>query len=58
MAERLNRVQNAVTIRNQVPIYNKVGGFIIVGGQDNIQAVASHMVLASRALFCANADVQ
>jgi nitrite reductase/ring-hydroxylating ferredoxin subunit/multimeric flavodoxin WrbA len=40
MAERLNCVQNAVTIRNQVLIRNKVAGFIIVGGQDNIQGVA------------------
>ena len=40
MAERLNCVQNEVTIRNQVLIRNKVAGFIIVGGQDNIQAVA------------------
>src|SRR5215467_13687238 len=40
MAERLNCVQNAMTIRNQVLIRNKVAGFIIVGGQDNIQAVA------------------
>ena len=37
MAERLNCVQNAVTIRNRVLIRNKVAGFIIVGGQDNIQ---------------------
>jgi multimeric flavodoxin WrbA len=40
MAERLNCVQNAITIRNQVLIRNKVAGFIIIGGQDNIQAVA------------------
>ena len=40
MAERLNCVQNAVTVRNQVLIRNKVAGFIIVGGQDNIQGVA------------------
>jgi multimeric flavodoxin WrbA len=44
MAERLNCVQNAVTIRNQVLIRNKVAGFIIVGGQDNIQAVAGQML--------------
>jgi multimeric flavodoxin WrbA len=44
MAERLNCVQNAMTIRNQVLIRNKVAGFIIVGGQDNIQAVAGHML--------------
>jgi nitrite reductase/ring-hydroxylating ferredoxin subunit/multimeric flavodoxin WrbA len=44
MAERLNCVQNAITIRNQVLIRNKVAGFIIVGGQDNIQAVAGQML--------------
>jgi hypothetical protein len=44
MVERLNCVQNAITIRNQVLIRNKVAGFIIVGGQDNIQAVAGHML--------------
>jgi multimeric flavodoxin WrbA/nitrite reductase/ring-hydroxylating ferredoxin subunit len=44
MAERLNCVQNAVTIRNDVLIRNKVAGFIIVGGQDNIQAVAGQML--------------
>ena len=44
MAERLNCVQNAVTVKNQVLIRNKVAGFIIVGGQDNIQAVAGQML--------------
>jgi multimeric flavodoxin WrbA/nitrite reductase/ring-hydroxylating ferredoxin subunit len=44
MAERLNCVQNAITIRNQVLIRNKVAGFVIVGGQDNIQAVAGQML--------------
>jgi multimeric flavodoxin WrbA/nitrite reductase/ring-hydroxylating ferredoxin subunit len=44
MAERLNCIQNAVTIRNQVLVRNKVAGFIIVGGQDNIQAVAGQML--------------
>ena len=44
MAERLNCVQNQVTIRNRVLIRNKVAGFIIVGGQDNIQAVAGQML--------------
>ena len=43
-AERLNCVQNAVTIKNQVLIRNKVAGFIVVGGQDNIQAVAGQML--------------
>ena len=44
MAERLNCVQNPITIRNRVLIRNKVAGFIIVGGQDNIQAVAGQML--------------
>jgi hypothetical protein len=44
MAERLNCVQNAVTIRDLVLIRNKVAGFIIVGGQDNIQSVAGQML--------------
>ena len=44
MAERLNCVQNAVTINDNVLIRNKVAGFIVVGGQDNIQAVAGQMM--------------
>jgi nitrite reductase/ring-hydroxylating ferredoxin subunit/multimeric flavodoxin WrbA len=44
MAERLNCVQNAITIRDQVLIRNTVAGFIIVGGQDNIQGVAGQML--------------
>jgi nitrite reductase/ring-hydroxylating ferredoxin subunit/multimeric flavodoxin WrbA len=44
MAERLNCVQNAITIHNRVLIRNKVAGFIIVGGQDNIQSVAGQML--------------
>jgi nitrite reductase/ring-hydroxylating ferredoxin subunit/multimeric flavodoxin WrbA len=45
MAERLNCVQNAITIHNNVLIRNKVAGFIIVGGQDNIQSVAGQMLM-------------
>ena len=44
MSERLNCVQNQITTRNKVLIRNKVAGFIIVGGQDNIQSVAGHML--------------
>jgi nitrite reductase/ring-hydroxylating ferredoxin subunit/multimeric flavodoxin WrbA len=40
MAERLNCVQNQITIHNRVLIKNKVAAFIITGGQDNIQGVA------------------
>jgi nitrite reductase/ring-hydroxylating ferredoxin subunit/multimeric flavodoxin WrbA len=44
MAERLNCVQNAITVNDNVLIRNKVAGFVIVGGQDNIQAVAGQML--------------
>ncbi len=44
MAERLNCVQNQVTTHNRVLIRDKVAGFIIVGGQDNIQMVAGQML--------------
>ena len=44
MAERLNCVQNAITVSDRVLIRNKVAGFIIIGGQDNIQAVAGQML--------------
>lgn len=44
MAERLNCVQNAITIHDRVLIRNKVAGFIIIGGQDNIQSVAGQML--------------
>jgi nitrite reductase/ring-hydroxylating ferredoxin subunit/multimeric flavodoxin WrbA len=44
MAERLNCVQNAITTHDRILIHNKVAGFIIVGGQDNIQSVAGQMM--------------
>ncbi len=44
MAERLNTVQNQITLRNRVMLKNKAAGLIIVGGQDNIQAVAGQML--------------
>ena len=40
MAERLNCVQNQITIRNRILLKNKVASFIITGGQDNVQGVA------------------
>jgi len=40
MAERLNCVQNQITIRNRVMLRNKVASFVITGGQDNVQGVA------------------
>jgi multimeric flavodoxin WrbA len=44
MAERLNCVQNQITTNNRVLISNKVAGFIITGGQDNVQAVAGGLL--------------
>lgn len=44
MAERLNAVQNQITVRDRVLIKNKVASFIITGGQDNVQAVAGQML--------------
>lgn len=44
MAERLNAIQNQVTIANRVMIRNKVISFIITGGQDNIQQVSGQMM--------------
>jgi nitrite reductase/ring-hydroxylating ferredoxin subunit/multimeric flavodoxin WrbA len=45
MAERLNCVQNQITIKDKVLIKNKVAAFIITGGQDNIQQVAGQMMV-------------
>jgi nitrite reductase/ring-hydroxylating ferredoxin subunit/multimeric flavodoxin WrbA len=45
MVERLNCVQNQITLHNNVLIRNKVAAFIITGGQDGIQAVAGQMML-------------
>ncbi len=44
MAERLNCVQNQITIKDRVLIRNKVAGFIVMGGQDNVQDVAGHLL--------------
>ena len=45
MAERLNCVQNQVTIRNKVLIRNKVASFIVTGGQDNVQGVVGQLLM-------------
>ena len=45
MIERMNCIQNQVTIRDRVLIRNKIASFIITGGQDNIQAVAGQMLV-------------
>lgn len=45
MVERMNCVQNQITINNKVLIQNKVAAFIITGGQDNIQSIAGQMLM-------------
>jgi nitrite reductase/ring-hydroxylating ferredoxin subunit/multimeric flavodoxin WrbA len=44
LAERLNCVQNQITLKDRVLISHKVAGFIIMGGQDNIQGVAGQLM--------------
>ena len=44
MAERLNCVQNQITIRDRTLIRRKVAAFVITGGQDNVQSVAGEML--------------
>lgn len=44
MVERLNCVQNQITIRNVELIKNKTVGMIITGGQDNVQAVVGQLL--------------
>jgi multimeric flavodoxin WrbA/nitrite reductase/ring-hydroxylating ferredoxin subunit len=44
MVERLNCAQVDISRNEKLLIRNKVAGFIIVGGQDNIQGVAGQML--------------
>ena len=45
MVERMNCIQNQITLNNKVLIRNKVAAFIITGGQDGIQSVAGQMMM-------------
>lgn len=45
MVERLNCVQNQITLYDNHLIKDKVVGFIITGGQDGIQKVAGEMMV-------------
>jgi multimeric flavodoxin WrbA/nitrite reductase/ring-hydroxylating ferredoxin subunit len=44
MVERMNCIQNQLTIRGRTLLRNKVVTAIITGGQDNIQAVAGQLL--------------
>jgi len=52
MIERMNCIQNQITIRDRVLMKNKVASFIITGGQDNIQAVAGQMLMFFAEIGC------
>lgn len=44
MIERMNCIQNQETVANRHLLHNKVAGFIITGGQDNVQGVAGQLL--------------
>jgi multimeric flavodoxin WrbA len=44
MVQRMNCVQNQVTIHDTYLIRDKVAAFIITGGQDNVQHVAGELM--------------
>lgn len=44
MVERMNCIQNQETIAGKHLLKNKIAGFIITGGQDNVQGVAGNML--------------
>jgi nitrite reductase/ring-hydroxylating ferredoxin subunit/multimeric flavodoxin WrbA len=44
MTERMNCIQNQMTIANRVLIQRKTAAFIVTGGQDNVQAVVGQQL--------------
>jgi nitrite reductase/ring-hydroxylating ferredoxin subunit/multimeric flavodoxin WrbA len=44
MIERMNCIQNQETIANRHLLKNKVAGFIVTGGQDNVQGVVGQLL--------------
>jgi multimeric flavodoxin WrbA len=44
MVERMNCIQNQETVAGKHLMRNKVAGFIITGGQDNVQGVAGQLL--------------
>jgi nitrite reductase/ring-hydroxylating ferredoxin subunit/multimeric flavodoxin WrbA len=52
MIERMNCIQNQETIANKHLLRNKVAGFLITGGQDNVQAVAGEMLTFFSEIGC------
>ena len=52
MVERCNCIQNQETIAGRVLLNNKVAGFIVTGGQDNVQGVVGQMLTFFAELGC------
>ena len=52
MVERMNCVQNQQTLEDRVLMRNKVAAFVIMGGQDNVQAVAGQMLTFFSEIGC------
>jgi multimeric flavodoxin WrbA len=52
MVERCNCIQNQETIASRVLMSNKVAGFIVTGGQDNVQGVVGQMLTFFAELGC------
>ncbi len=52
MIERCNCIQNQETIASRVLLNRKVAGFIVTGGQDNVQGVVGQMLTFFAELGC------
>lgn len=52
MVERCNCIQNQETIAGRILLKNKVAGFIVTGGQDNVQGVVGQMMTFFAEIGC------
>jgi multimeric flavodoxin WrbA len=52
MVERCNCIQNQETIASRVLLRSKVAGFIVTGGQDNVQGVVGQMLTFFAEIGC------
>lgn len=52
MVERCNCIQNQETIASKVLLKSKVAGFIVTGGQDNVQGVVGQMLTFFAEIGC------
>jgi nitrite reductase/ring-hydroxylating ferredoxin subunit/multimeric flavodoxin WrbA len=52
MVERCNCIQNQETIASRVLMQKKVAGFIVTGGQDNVQGVVGQMLTFFAEIGC------